>query len=422
MSAISDTVGPLLEHLFRHQAGRIIAHLAAALGPGQLDLAEEAVQDAMLRALRGWPYQGVPDNPAAWLFRVAQNCAIDRVRRKRLLASKTEAMVADLERRSASASAEAGIEEQLRDEELRMIFLCCHPALSSEASVALSLKTIGGFSAREIARAFFEPEATTAQRIVRAKRHIREREIALEMPEGNELAERIDTVLEVLYLMFNEGYAAHEGEQLIRQDLCLEALRLGRLLACSSIQLPRVHALVALMAFQAARFEERVGESGELVLLERQDRSRWDSSLIALGFYHFDLSIAGDEVSTYHVQAAIAATHARSFDAGATDWRMILSLYNQLLAIEPTPVVALNRVVAISKVHGAERAIAELDALNAGPPLERYYLYAAVRGHLLLHKGRRAEAASWFQKAAGFPCSEPERRFLRQKVAECMSM
>lgn len=325
MSA-SQGVDVVLGHLFRHQAGRMVAHLAAVLGPAHLDLAEEAVQEAMLRALGAWPHQGVPDNPAAWLFRVAHNAAIDMLRRDRLFGGKTEDVVAELDRRCSSPPPDAAIEEQLQDEELRMIFMCCHPAISRDASVALSLKIIGGFSVPEIARAFFEQETTTAQRIVRAKRHIRERGLSLEMPRGAELAERIDAVLEVLYLMFNEGYAAHEGEQLIRHDLCMEALRMGHLLARSSISLPRVHALVALMAFQAARFEERVGKSGNLILLDQQHRSRWDRALISLGFHHFDRAIAGDELSAYHVQAAIAATHARAPDPESTDWPLILAL------------------------------------------------------------------------------------------------
>lgn len=395
------------------------AHLAAVLGPAHLDLAEEAVQDAMLRALGSWPQQGVPGNPAAWLFRVAHNAAIDTLRRKRLFGAKTEEIVADLDRRSVAPSSEPGLEEQLQDEELRMIFMCCHPAISRDASVALSLKIIAGFSVREIARAFFEEEATTAQRIVRAKRHIRQHGLTLEMPAGAELAQRLDAVLEALYLMFNEGYAAHHGEQLIRHDLCLEALRLARLLAGSSVALPRVHALVALMAFQAARFEERIGKSGDLILLDRQDRRRWDHALIALGFYHFDRSIVGDEISTYHAQAAIAATHARAPDAEATDWRLILTLYDQLFALHPSPVVALNRVVAVSKVHGPRRALADLDQLNAAAPFQNYHLYCAIRGHLLLASGERGEAAAWFERASKLPCSDPERRFLRRKLAEC---
>jgi len=397
----------------------MVAHLTRLLGPSQLDLAEEAVQDAMLRALGTWPHQGVPENPAAWLFRVAHNFAIDAIRRKQLLGDKTEAIVAELSRASSRAQDEAAIEEQIRDDELRMIFMCCHPEISRDASVALSLKTIGGFSVQEIARAFFAPEVTTAQRIVRAKRQIRERPLSLELPSGTELVKRLDSVLEVLYLVFNEGYAAHQGEQLVRHDLCVEALRLGRLLANSDVSQPRVHALVALMAFQAARFHERVDKSGDLILLEQQDRTRWDHALIALAFHHFDQSIAGNEISEYHVQAAIAATHARAPNPEATDWSLILNLYDQLLDVKPSPVGSLNRVVAVSRVHGAETALHAMDELGDDPSLRSYYLFLAVRAHLLSDLRRYTEAAACFRGALDCPCSEPERRFLKTKLAEC---
>ena len=288
----------------------MVAHLARLFGPSHLDLAEETVQEAMLRALQTWPYQGVPENAAAWLFRVAHNIAIDAVRHNRLLGEKTDAIVSELTHSAAAVPDDPGLEEQLRDDELRMIFMCCHPEISRDASVALSLKTAGGFSVREIARAFLADDAAVAQRLVRAKRQIRDRRLTLDMPLGPELKRRLDSVLDVIYFMFNEGYAAHEGESLIRQELCLEALRLGRLVASSSIAEPRVHALTALMALQAARLPARVDDAGDLILLEYQDRGRWDQQLIALGFHHFDRSIAGEDVSEYHVQAAIAATHA----------------------------------------------------------------------------------------------------------------
>jgi RNA polymerase sigma-70 factor (ECF subfamily) len=412
-------VSVLVEHLFRRQAGIMVAHLTRLLGPAHIDLAEESVQDAMLRALGTWPHQGVPENPAAWLFRVAHNSAIDALRRKRLLGDKTDAIVAELSHASSAAQAAPRIDEQIRDDELRMIFMCCHPEISREASVALTLKTIAGFSVPEIARAFFAPEATTAQRIVRAKRHIRERRLTLELPPGSELAQRLDSVLEVLYLMFNEGYAAHAGEQLIRHELCVEALRLARLLANSAVSQPSAHALVALMAFHAARFHERVDKSGDLILLQRQDRSRWDYGLIALGFHHFDQAIRGDNVSEYHVQAAIAATHARAPTAEATDWPLILALYDSLAAMNSSPVVLLNRVVAVSKVHGAEAALRDLDALAEEPALERYYLFLAVRGQLLSDLRRASEAAGCFRMALSCSCSEPERRFLRSRLADC---
>ncbi|HEY8133183.1 MAG TPA: sigma-70 family RNA polymerase sigma factor [Thermoanaerobaculia bacterium] len=409
-----------IDHLFRHQAGRIVARLARTLGPSHVSLAEDAVQEAMLRAVQTWPYQGMPDNAAGWLFRVAHNLAIDAVRRDKTFGDKAEALAAELTRSAmAMPQDEIDVEEQLRDDELRMIFMCCHPELSREASVALSLKTIGAFSVAEIACAFLADEATIAQRIVRAKRQIRESQLTLQMPAATEFDARLDAVLDVIYFMFNEGYSAHSGADLIRHDLCLEALRLGRLVASASIAKPRVHALVALMALQAARFPARVDAAGDLVLLEDQDRSSWDERLIAIGFHHFDRSISGEEVSEYHVQAAIAATHARATDAQSVDWPLILTLYDQLLSINPSPVIALNRAVAVSKIHGAAEALAAIEPIERDPKLRHYHLLLAVRGHLLLQMGRADEAAGDFQAALSCACSEPERRFLSRKLDAC---
>ena len=409
----------LLDHLFRHQAGRITARLTRLLGPAHVALAEDTVQEAMLRAFQTWPYQGTPANPAGWLFRVAHNIAIDAVRRDQAFGDKTDAIVAALTTSATATPSDPRVEEELRDDELRMIFMCCHPALSREASVALSLKTVGGFGAREIARAFLADEAAIAQRLLRAKRQIRDEALSLDMPAGQALGERLDAVLTVIYFMFNEGYAAHAGEDLIRQDLCYEALRLGRLVARASIATPRVHALVALMALQAARLNARVDHAGDLVLLDDQDRGHWDQRLIAMGFHHFDRAIAGDDVSEYHVEAAIAATHTRALEPGAVDWPLILSLYDQLLAINPSPVVALNRAVALGKVCGVAAALDAIAPLERDPKLRRYYLLLAVRGHLLLELGRATEAAKAFKSALACSCSQPERRFLQRKLAMC---
>jgi RNA polymerase sigma-70 factor (ECF subfamily) len=300
-----------------------------------------------------------------------------------------------------------------------MVFMCCHPEIARDTSVALSLKTVGGFSVREIARAFLAEDAAIAQRLVRAKRQIRERALTLDLPHGGELQRRLDAVLETIYFIFNEGYTAHEGDALIRHDLCAEALRLARLIADSSLAEPRVHALVALIALQCARSPARVDALGNLVLLEQQDRSRWDRRLIALGFHHFDRSIAGDSVTEYHVQAAIAATHARAA-AEPTDWPIILKLYDDLMAVDPSPVVALNRAVAVAKVHGAAAALAAIEPLQDDPKLGSYYLLLAVRGHLLAELARRTEAAECFRAALECRCSEPERRFLRRRLQECL--
>ena len=419
MTESSDSPA-LLEHLFRHQAGRMTARLTRLLGPAHVDLAEESVQEAMLRALQTWPYQGMPDNAAGWLFRVAHHSAIDVIRRTKTFGDKTDAIVDDLTRSAKVAPADPYLDEQLRDDELRMIVMCCHPEIPRDASVALSLKTIGGFSVREIARAFLAEESTIAQRLVRAKRQIRDRRLTLELPGAADLERRLDSVLDVVYLMFNEGYAAHEGEELIRHDLCIEALRLGVLIAASSLSAPRVHALVALMALQAARLPARVDESGDLVLLDHQDRGRWDDELLSVGFYHFNRAIAGAEVTEYHVQAAIAATHARGADPHSVDWPLILRLYDQLLEINGSPVVALNRAVAVARVHGAAEALPLVEPLAADPKLRHYHLLLAVRGHLLRELGRNAEAADCFRAALNCACSEPERRFLRRKLEECV--
>jgi len=412
-----QSAGVLLDHLFRHQAGRMVAHLTRLLGPAHLDLAEEAVQECMLRALRTWPYSGIPENAPAWLFRVARNAALDAVRRNRLFREKEEALAAELSRSVTLCPDD--LDERLRDDELGMIAMCCHPEIPRDASVALSLKTVGGFSVREIARAFLADDATIAQRLVRAKRRIQERRLTLEIPGGSELERRLDAILEVIYLIFNEGYSVHEGEDLIRHDLCFEALRLGRLIAASSIAAPRVDALVALMALQAARLPARVDEAGDLILLDSQDRTRWDGNLIGLGFHHFDRSMSGETVSPYHVEAAIAATHARASDARSTDWGTILDLYDQLRILSPSPVVELNRAVAVWRVHGAAKALEALDALKDDPKLRDYHLWVAVRGHLLLELDRRDEAAASFRAALERRCSEPERRLLKRKLAEC---
>jgi len=412
-----NDAGVLLDHLFRHQVGRVVAHLARVLGPARLDLAEESIQEAMLRALQSWPYQGIPENPGAWLFRVAHNSAIDSLRRARFLDQNSDVVLAELTRASSIASGDPSFEEQLRDDELRMIFMCCHPEIARDARVALSLKTVGGFSVREIASAFLADDAAIAQRLVRAKRQLRDRHVTLDLPDAAELDQRLDSVLETIYFIFNEGYAAHEGEDLIRRDLCFEALRLGRLLAASSLATPRVHALVAVMSLQAARLPARIDKAGDLILLEDQDRARWDQRLIALGFHHFNLSIAGDHVSEYHVQAAIAAVYTRAADLRSIDWPAILELYDQLLAISgASPVVALNRAVAVAKVHGPEEALAEIETLRGNPQLREYYLLFAVRGHLLTELGRREEAVECWRAALECRCSEPERRFLRSKL------
>ncbi|HJR60418.1 MAG TPA: sigma-70 family RNA polymerase sigma factor [Vicinamibacterales bacterium] len=409
----------LVDHLFRERAGQMLAWLTRVFGPAHLDLAEEVVQDALVKALQQWPYAGVPANPAGWLFQVARNGAIDAVRRHRSFRHHATAIAAELTRSAeilALGSVAAG--DLIQDDELRMIFLCCHPALPRDARVALSLKTAGGFSVQEIARAFLTNDAVIAQRLVRAKRRLRELDVPFELPGGVALAERIDSVLEVVYLLFNEGYAAREGDDLVRLDLCVEALRLARLVAGSAVTAaPAAHALLALIAFQSARLPSRVDDAGEIVLLEDQDRSLWDPRLIALGFTHLERSAHGRAMTPYHAQAAIAATHAGAASAHETRWDVILSLYDDLLALNPSPLVALNRVVAVWKVKGLDHALQDLATLENAPALAGYYLLPVVKGRLLAASGDGEAARRTLEAALTLPCSEPERRLLRRQIA-----
>jgi RNA polymerase sigma-70 factor (ECF subfamily) len=409
----------LLEHLFRRQSGRMVAYFTRLLGPSRLSLAEDAVQEAMLRALQSWPYHGVPPNAEAWLFRVAHNVAIDVIRRAKLGSDKADQVMTELSPSLAITPDYSAIEEQLQDDELSMIFMCCHPDIPLDARLALSLKTVGGFSVREIARAFLVDEATVAQRLVRAKRKIREHRLTLERPGALEMEQRLDAVLGVIYLMFNEGYSALEGDDLIRADLCEEALRLCNLLVSSSLAKPCVHALLALMSLQAARLPARVDAAGELVLFKDQDRSLWDRGLVAFGFHHFDLAISGDEVSRYHVEAAIAATLARSSGGESIDWPTILDFYDELLTMDDSPVIAMNRAVAIAKVHGPVQALAAIEPLQADSRLRAHHLFFALRGHLLTELNRPVEATAMFRAALNCRCSEPEQKFLRKKLEQC---
>lgn len=405
----------LVDHLFRTSAGHLVAWLTRIFGPAHLALAEEVVQDALLKALQQWPYSGVPQNPAGWLFRVARNGALDVLRRSASFEARAHEVAAELQRASAT---EDPSDCAIEDDELRMVFMCCHPSLPEDARVALSLKTVGGFGVAEIARAFLVSEPTIAQRLVRAKRVLRDERVALDLPQGSDLAARTESVLEVLYLLFNEGYNAHAGDDLIRRDLCGEALRLGRLVAQSPrlSPAPAAHALVALMAFHAARLPARVDRHGEMVLLEDQDRSLWDRGLVALGLAHFERSAEGTRMTVYHVQAAIAAVHASAERTELTDWTRILSLYDDLMALNPSPVIRLNRAVALSRVAGGTAALAELHALEDEPALRNYYLLPSITGRMFAELGDYARAAACYRQALERPCSEPERRFLRRRL------
>ncbi len=410
-------IATVVDHLFRTSAGQMVSYLTRVLGPAHMDLAEEAVQDALAKALQAWPFSGIPENPPAWLLQVARNRALDLVRHRGVVLQKSEQIVAELSRAQLAPNLE--LPEALRDDELCMIFLACNPALPRDSRVALSLKAVSGFSVREIARAFLCDPATIAQRLVRAKRQIREQSLSFALPPPRELGKPLDSVLEVIYLLFNEGYAAHAGDDLVRQDLCSEALRLALLVADSPVSQPKAHALVSLLAFQAARLAARVDENGELVLLQDQNRTKWDRRLIALGSRRLAMSAEGQELSEYHVQAAISSIHAQAKDPATTDWQAILNLYDDLMELNPNGVVALNRIVALEKVHGAERALDELGEIDSDPVLRDYYLLPTTRASLLAETGAFSQAASCYAAALRHPCSEPERRFLTRRMQEC---
>jgi RNA polymerase sigma-70 factor (ECF subfamily) len=399
-------------HLFREQAGKIVASLTRVFGAAHLDLAEDVVQDALVKALQQWPFKGIPENPAGWLTLVARNRALDLLRRDASLAHK----VAELERvLPQSANPQTLVSDYEMDDQLALIFMCCHPALKTEWQVALTLKSACGFSTAEIARAFLTPEATIAQRLVRAKRQIREQGIAMEPPDAAELSERLDSVLRVLYLMFNEGYGATRGDDLVRADLCAEAIRLGTLLIRHErLRLPEVHALLALMTLQAARLPARTLDDGMPVLLEAQDRSLWDQNLIALGLRHLGAAAAGNKLTTYHLQAEIAAIHATA--NGETDWQKIVTVYDELYQLDQSPVVALNRAIARSRWQGPQAGISALEEIAAHPALRDYHLLPAVRAELCKQAGDFDRAAQAYEEALACTCTEPERRFLESQL------
>ena len=408
----------LVDHLFRRESGRLVALLVRSLGPSRFDLAEEVVQDALVQALRRWPFHGVPDRPVAWLFQVARRRALDRLRRvdteRHHEPSLRERLPEPLR------PCEPRLEGELGDERLRLICMCCHPALGRDARVALTLKTVAGFGVDEIARGVLARPTTLAQRLVRARRRIRVLRLPFEVPEPDALPARLDTVLEVLYLLFNEGYTAHEGDRLIRDDLCAEALRLVTALAredaiADSRAAPTVHALAALLFFQASRSAARVDHRGRLVRLVDQDRTLWDRRALARAYRHLERAAAGTHLSTYHLQAAIAAEHARD---GGPDWRLILEHYDRLARLAPSPVVTLNRAVAVAEVAGPSVALSTIDVLATDPRVAKYHLLHATRADLLRRRGELDDAARAYRRALRCPASQPERRFLEQRLAE----
>jgi RNA polymerase sigma factor (sigma-70 family) len=407
-----------IDAVWRIESARLIAGLTRILR--DVGLAEELAQDALVVALERWPESGIPDNPGAWLMTTARNRAIDRLRRRKRVERKHEELGRDLDARRelAVADFETALDDDIGDDLLRLMFISCHPVLSTEARVALTLRLIGGLTTEEIARAFLVAESTVAQRIVRAKRTLAEARVPFEVPRGAELAARRSSVLEVLYLVFNEGYAATAGDDWMRPGLCEDALRLGRILAELLPQEPEVHGLVALMEIQASRLGARLGPAGEPVLLLDQDRARWDQLLIHRGLAALERAERlGGGLGPYALQAAIAACHARALTAAETDWIAIAALYDALARLAPSPVVELNRAVAVGMALGPAAGLALVDTLVSEPSLEAYHLLPSVRGDLLAKLGRLAEARVEFERAASLTRNARERALLLERAA-----
>jgi len=409
-----------IEAVWRIESARLIAGLARLVR--DVGLAEDLAQDALLAALERWPESGVPDNPGAWLMATAKHRAIDLLRRHQMLERKHEELGYELEARQEQVvpDLDAAIDDDFGDDLLRLMFTACHPVLSTEARVALTLRLLGGLSTAEIARAFLVPEATIAQRIVRAKRTLAEARVPFEVPppRGAERAARLSSVLEVLYLTFNEGYSATAGDDWVRPELCEDALRLGRILAELTPTEPEVHGLVALMEIQASRLRARIGASGEPILLLDQDRARWDQLLIRRGLAALERSEQrGGALGPYALQAAIAACHARARTPEETDWTRITALYDALAQLTPSPVVELNRAVAYAMAFGPAAGLEIADALTSESALEGYHLLPSVRGDLLQKLGRFDEARAEFARAAALTRNTRERELLLERAA-----
>ncbi|HLK64117.1 MAG TPA: RNA polymerase sigma factor [Bryobacteraceae bacterium] len=422
MPPVPEQLRRTIEALYRSESGRVLATLVRLLG--DLDLAEESMHEAFAAALESWTLAGIPDQPRPWLISTARFKAIDAIRRRARFNGAQKDLVAHLESRVNDASSGNGGsgDEEIEDDRLRLVFTCCHPALPPEGQVALTLREVCGLTTEEIARAFLVTPATLAQRIVRAKAKIRETPIPYEVPTPQELPERLDAVLQVIYLVFNEGYSAAAGAEVTRAELTGEAIRLGRLLTelQPEPEVPKseILGLLALMLLQESRRAARTSPAGELILLENQDRSLWNREQIAEGVALVEIALNSRRFGAYTLQAGIAAVHAKAESAAATDWRQIVALYNQLIRIHPSPVAYLNRAVAIAMRDGPEAGLAHVDAVLARGELANYYLAHSARADLCRRLGRTAEARSSYEKALALTQQEPERQFLQERIRQ----
>jgi RNA polymerase sigma factor (sigma-70 family) len=415
-------VSQLAEHFFRHESGKLVSVLTGIFGIERLQLAEDVVQEALVRALQTWPYYGVPNNPAAWLTQTAKNLALDLIRREKSFRDKQTEIITFIDQWSSDPAADESpiFDTEIRDGRLRLMFACCHPQLPPEAQTALALKTLCGFSTTEIAIAFLTTEAAIAKRLTRARQRIRDLQIPFEIPSGSDLSSRLDGVLQSLYLLFNEGYKASTGENLVREDLCSEAIRLATLLAEHPLtNQPRIHALIALMLLDGARLPARVDAEGNILRLKEQDRSLWNRKMIEHGVLHLGLAAAGDELTEYHIQAGIAACHDSAADYKSTDWRKILALYDHWVTINDSPIIALNRSVAVANVNGPKAGLEAIAPIRKGGQLDSYYLLYAVVGEFEFRQGQFDSAADHFREAIKLTDLKSEKVFLEKRLVDC---
>lgn len=415
--ADAPRITQVAENFFRQEGARLVATLTAHLGTHQLQLAEDVVQEALVRALQTWPYRGVPDNPAAWLTQTAKNLALDHLRREQRWNTKEDSIAAEHERWLSTPVNE--MHDTFADDTLRMMFVCFHPQLSIEAQTALALRTLCGLGPAEIAAAFLTSEAAIAKRLVRARQLIRELALPFAVPEPTDLPARLDAVLGTLYLLFNEGYKASTGDRLVREDLCHEAIRLVTLLTVHpATQEPRVFALLALMLFNAARLRARTDDAGNLLRLHEQNRAAWDQSMIQRGILCLGHAAQGSAISEYHLEAGIAACHSTASDDASTNWPRILALYDQLLTLKSSPIAAMNRAVAVARVHGPQAGMDALDAITDRSKLESYHLFHVIHGTFAAELGHQAAALTHFRQAGNLASLPAERDFIARRIAE----
>jgi RNA polymerase sigma factor (sigma-70 family) len=416
-------VSALVDHLFRHDSGKLVSVLTRIFGVENLDLAEDVVQDSLVEALNVWSYKGIPDNPSGWLFTVAKNRAVNIINREKNKRKYSSDVAHFLESEWTVQPALNHIfsEEQILDDQLRMMFTCCHPAISSDSQVALTLKTLCGFSIPEIAKAFLTTEENINKRLVRARQKIREDKIAFEVPAGKELESRSDAVLETIYLLFNEGYSASTGHQVIRFELCAEAIRLAEIIAehRGIKNKSNAYAVLALMYLNASRFKSRTNDRGNILTMAEQDRSQWDMTLMQKGFLYLEKSTIYQSLSIYHLLAAISAHHCAAPDFDSTDWKGILSLYDKLMSIDNSPVVLLNRAVVVSKVHGPNEALAELQKIKDSHALVSYHLFYSTEAEFYLGINDLEKASAAFEKAIELSPLSAEKQLLMRKLAMC---